>query len=437
MFLDKIRKVVENGLCTSCGTCAGICPTDAVKMQVKAGLILPKIDERKCNGCGLCLKCCPGWIIDFEELNSEFFGAKPKDAHLGNFLGCYVGHSNDYDVRFNSASGGVVTQLLLFALEQGIIDGAVVTRMRADNPLMPESFIAKTREEIVSASKSKYCPTSPNEVLKYVLKENGRFAFVGLPCQIHGVRKAEANFKDLREKIILHIGLFCSHTVNFDGTRFLLSKLGLRADDVAVLNYRGGGWPGSMQIQLKNGQRLNVRFVRGWNAYWNIFSPFFFTPMRCLMCSDLFNELADVSVGDAWLPEFKREKMGKSIIIVRTKMVEEILKNMQNVSKLTLTKVSPNKVKESQAFSLNFKKENLFSRLFFLTKFGLKVPKINNVRSPFAFWGFVGTFFVYWSVLFSKKKRFRNFLLYVPLPVFRLYFGLFKCIHMLSRQEKF
>ena len=432
MLLDNIREVVEQGLCTGCGTCCGICPVEAVEMHVSKGLLLPETDEEKCTGCGLCVKCCPGYAVDFEALNSAIFGAQPKDAFLGNYLGCYVGHSNDYEVRFNSSSGGLVTQLLLFALDNGLIDGAVVTRMRKANPLLPESFIARTREEIISASKSKYCPTSTNEILKQILKEDGKFAFVGLPCQIHGVRKAEMNIKGLREKIVLHIGLFCSHTVNFDGTYFLLAKLGVNWKNVAELNYRGCGWPGSMFVRLKNGRSLNVQFVRGWNAYWNIFSPFFFTPLRCLMCSDLFNELADVSVGDAWLPEFKHENPGESVIVSRTKIGEEILASMERGSKLSLIKVHSSKVKQSQAFSLNFKKENLSRRLMLLTMFGKRTPKINSVQSSSFFWGFLGAFLAYLSFLFSSKRSFRKFLFYVPLPVFRLYFGLFKCIYLIS-----
>ena len=34
--------------------------------------------------------------------------------------------------------------------------------MKKDNPLEPEPFIARTREEIIEASKSKYCPVPAN-----------------------------------------------------------------------------------------------------------------------------------------------------------------------------------------------------------------------------------------------------------------------------------
>jgi len=40
-----------------------------------------------------------------------------------HYLNCYIGHSTDYNIRYNSASGGHVTQLSIFALEVGIIDG--------------------------------------------------------------------------------------------------------------------------------------------------------------------------------------------------------------------------------------------------------------------------------------------------------------------------
>ena len=108
--------------------------------------------------------------------------------------------------------------VLISALEKNLIDGALVTRMKKDNPLESEAFIARTKEEIISASKSKYCPVAANISLKQILKEEGRFAVVGLPCHLHGIRKAEKINKALGKKIVFHFGLLCSHMVNFIGT---------------------------------------------------------------------------------------------------------------------------------------------------------------------------------------------------------------------------
>ncbi|GAI03623.1 unnamed protein product, partial [marine sediment metagenome] len=226
--IDKtISKVVETGLCTGCGTCAGICPQQCIAMveDTSKGIYLPQLEREKCNECGVCLKVCPGHEVDFKALNLEIFGKEPEDILLGNYLNCYTGHATDYDIRYNSASGGLVTALLIFALEQGLIDGALVTKMRENNPLEPQSFIARTAEEIISAAKSKYCPVPANIALKQLLKEEGMFAVVGLPCHIHGVRKAELVNSKLKEKVALRLGLFCSQTPSFFATEYILQKM--------------------------------------------------------------------------------------------------------------------------------------------------------------------------------------------------------------------
>jgi len=229
MTQKTIAQVVKDGLCTGCGTCVSLCPEEAIKLIIdeKKGIYISELDEDGCNNCGICYKVCPGHEVDFKGLNLEIFGKEPEDILIGNYLNCYTGHSTDYNIRYNSSSGGLVTALLIFALEEGIIDGALVTRMKRDNPIEPEPFIARTVEEIIEASKSKYCPVPANIALKEILdsKEGEKFAVVGLPCHIHGVRKAEQINKKLKEKIVLHLGIFCNHVPNFWGTKLLLQRL--------------------------------------------------------------------------------------------------------------------------------------------------------------------------------------------------------------------
>ena len=125
---NKIEEVVKNDICTGCGTCVALCPGEAIKLTIneKKGIYVPKIDEEKCNDCDICYEVCPGHEVDFKQLNLEIFGKEQEDILIGNYLNCYIGHSTNYDIRYNSASGGLVTQLLIFALEEGIIDGALV-----------------------------------------------------------------------------------------------------------------------------------------------------------------------------------------------------------------------------------------------------------------------------------------------------------------------
>ena len=154
-MIKTLKEVIDNDLCCNCGTCAGICPKKAIKIELdeynKAYKAI--IDSNKCNKCNICYSACPGHSVDFKSLNKYFFDKESEDLRMGVYSECFIGYSMDESIRYNSSSGGVITSLLIYALERGVIDGALVTRMNKDNPFEPEPFIAKTREEIIEASK--------------------------------------------------------------------------------------------------------------------------------------------------------------------------------------------------------------------------------------------------------------------------------------------
>jgi coenzyme F420 hydrogenase subunit beta len=323
--------MVRTSLCTGCGTCRAVCPVNAVEMRIERekGLYLPVVDQQRCRGCGLCLKVCPGQIVDFKQLNLEIFGRHPDDNPLGTFINCFTGHAARQDIRFNASSGGLVTAFLVFALENKLIDGALLTRMRKDRPLEPEPFIARTRDEIIEASRSKYCPAAVNTALEEILEagEGKKFAVVGLGCHIQGIRKAEALNAELKKKIVLHLGLACAHTVSFEWTDYIMRNRDICKQEVERLDYRGQGWPGQMTISLKDGTSKAVLYTE----YIKMHGFYFFTPQRCTLCGDFINRLADITFLDAWLPEIEaREKTGKSIIIVRSKLGDEIYRQAKN-----------------------------------------------------------------------------------------------------------
>jgi len=426
MFLSGI---IEHGLCLGCGTCAGVCPTEAINMRMSDGLFLPQIDQEKCNGCQLCVRSCPGYSMDFRELRSKIFGEEPRSSAIGNYIQCYVGHSTNDPLRYNSTSGGLITQLLIFALEYNLIDGAIVTRMRSKNPLEPESFIARTADEIIEASKSKYCPVATNVCLKQILKEKGRFAMVGLPCHIHGIRKAETLFKVLNKRVVLRLGLLCSHTVDFAGISFLVEKLHLQKSDINKIAYRGRGWPGGMSIETNNASKIELPLVGDWHAYWPLFSSFFFTPMRCTYCPDQAAELADISFGDAWLPELKNDKKGSSIIVSRTREGENLLSKALAAKAISIQRVSIDKVNQSQFVNLKFKKDDLPNRLYLANLMGKQTPIFNPVLSPdISIASALRNFYLYCNIKASSNAQFKAFLLNTPFPLIRLYYGIYKAL---------
>ena len=367
-----IEAIVEKGLCTGCGTCAAVCPNEAVRMRIdgQSGLYMPQVVGEACNRCGVCLDVCPGAASGYDDLRRVVFGSEPKDALLGNHLRCYLAHATDDGIRYRSASGGLVTSLLMYALETGVVDGALVTGMDTEDPLKPRPYVARSMDEIVQATSSKYCPVPAAAALREMLDTEGRYAVVGLPCHIHGVRKAEQADQRLGERVKVCLGIFCSHTVGFGGTHFVLSRLGIGSTEMAGLSYRGCGWPGGVTVELRDGGTRFVPNVPG--SLWStVFSGFFFTPHRCLLCHDVTNELADISFGDAWLPEvMAKGSAGESVVITRSEQGESLLGAAAAAGVVEVEALEARDVVRSQRLFLHFKKVNLKSRRRLLSLLG-------------------------------------------------------------------
>ncbi len=369
----SVSGVVERGLCNGCGTCQSSCPEDAIRLSLNSriGLFVPIIDKSICTNCGSCRDACPGLGIDLRLFNLELFGNALSDPLLGSYRRILNGHSNDERIRFGSASGGMITQLLVYAFEKGVINGALVTRMSRNNPLVPEPIVARTVTEIVEASKSKYCPVPANVALREILESSSddRFAVVGLPCHIHGLRKAEMVHERLRRRIRLHFGLFCGTGLNFLATEFLLKRMAITTQDVVEIQYRGEGWPGKLTIRDMDGRRITVPYM----DYFNFrLGPFI--NWRCRVCPDRTNFLSDISFGDAWnrMTE-SRNSPGESIVISRTPIGDDLLRESAKAGLIDVFQTRREEIVKSQA--LYDKQLEVSSRIGLARRLGHNLPE--------------------------------------------------------------
>ena len=175
---SNISETTKNALCLGCGICQSACPSNAISIIVKEGRFIPKVDETKCKndkGCHRCHDACPGLGVDLQRIAKEQFTDEQTktDAWVGRYLKCFTGHSNDEDIRYHCASGGMVSQFLIFLLEKGYIDGAVVTAFDPTNELLVQSYIAHNREEVLQAKSSKYAPVSLHGMAQAIKQEQG------------------------------------------------------------------------------------------------------------------------------------------------------------------------------------------------------------------------------------------------------------------------
>ena len=151
----NITHTLRHDLCLGCGICQSACPSNAINIIVKDGRFIPQIDDTKCKndkGCHRCHDACPGLGVNLAHIAKEKFTDEQTkaDKWVGRYLKCFTGHSNDKDIRYHCASGGMASQFLIFLIEKGYIDGAVVTAFDPKNELLVRSYIAHNREEAAS-----------------------------------------------------------------------------------------------------------------------------------------------------------------------------------------------------------------------------------------------------------------------------------------------
>lgn len=413
-----VSEIYKLGLCTQCGTCLAVCPYENIQFfRNENGDCTPRIiDEGNCKNCKLCYKLCPGISVDFDYLNAYIFGVPPSDGVLGNYINFYVGFSSSEDIRKKGSSGGVTTALLIHALKSKIINGAVVTRMNRENPLEPEVLIAKEEEEILSASQSKYFPVPVNVKLRELLAKGGKYAIVGLPCHIHGVRKAELLNKRLQKKIALRVGLFCGYNMRFLATLFLLRKLGVRnLSLVSEMRYREGGWPGGFFVKLKNGRKIFL--PKSEYSYLN----YLFPPIRCTLCPDQTNELADISIGDPWNIGLEG---GWSSIITRTDVGEKILREAVKNDLIVTKRVTRTSVMKAQKAMLVYKKRGVHARMNLKRIFfGGSTPSFNNkhLMNRCNFSDYLGGIILYSNIKLMNRNFVRTLVRCSPPYLLRLY----------------
>ena len=103
------------------------------------------------------------------DLYRSVFGDKPEgyEGIFGNYRHIFVARTKQESLLDRAQDGGVVTGLLVWAREQGLIDGAAVSTVtEEDKPCFPSPRMATTVEEIKASAASWYTYVPNNLALE-------------------------------------------------------------------------------------------------------------------------------------------------------------------------------------------------------------------------------------------------------------------------------
>lgn len=267
----------------------------------------------------------------------------PPPGFDGHVAASYVGYSGDEKLRAGGAGGGVITALLWDQLRSGKVDGCIVTRMIPGKPWRAEPFIARNLEELQSSQGSRYMIIPTNRIVSMLQDLPGRYAYAGLPCQVHGLRLMMRERGGLADKIYSMAGLFCGGSLEPYVVDEMLRTRKLKKEALRDFQFRGGDWPGRMRAILKDGSVHNLHYSNYKDGAYNYFISLYMPP-RCQTCIDGSNEFADVSVSDAWTRDDLGEYAFKahSRLLVRTAKGSDIVRSAIDSGVLVASDVSNN-----------------------------------------------------------------------------------------------
>lgn len=368
--IDKLKSIMNSDLCTRCGSCVGL-SGGSIVFTDREGQYKPKvISEPEEILAKRLLNACPGKDFNFKFYREKFYANAPEfHPYTGPVYSLCIAHSTVPSIRSAGASGGMISAMLIWLLEKGKIDGAVVTGMSEDEPWLTKSFIATSTDEIISAAQSKYIITSVNEILPEMESFEGNLAYVGLPPQVQSIRKLQAANDPSVKNIKYIFGPFYGNTLHFSSIRSFLRSYNIKDyQNISKLYFRYGEWPGNMRVEMKDG-----RIVQLPKFHANYLIPFHIMT-NSLLCTDLSNEFTDISGGDAWAPVYEERGKGFSLVIARSVVGQWILDEMQKEGLISMNPISINEAITMHSHGYDLKKRGTFIRFRFRKLFGLTNP---------------------------------------------------------------
>jgi coenzyme F420 hydrogenase subunit beta len=318
------QEIVATEICCSCSACIVACPHKVLELkdwdpvQIDANSPFDNCvhGEQGCSLCAMaCLRLGPALNLIEEKVNGE---RRSEDQPEGPYRSKTLARATDERILAKGQDGGAVTALIAWGLDNGELDGAVVSAPSEDVAWLDEPRVVTSSDELIAAAGSRYTycatPLALKDVAAAKLKN---VALVGVSCESTAVRQLAAEgIKRWVRPIKLVVGLMCCET--FDYGAFMIGKVqsdrGIDLDDVTKVNVKG-----KVIVSLKSGEDVNIplKEARPYANEW------------CHHCPDFAAEHADISCGGLGME-------GWTMILVRSATGEDYMKRAVDAGVLEL-----------------------------------------------------------------------------------------------------
>ena len=315
-------------LCTGCAACGQVCPQRAIEMKANdEGFLYPEINGELCNDCRLCQRTCP---VN-KTINAAAAGEN-ADLSLESHK-VYACFSNDEQIRSESSSGGIFTQLAnSFISRNGVVFGAGFD----DAFRVRHSYVENT-DGLDALRRSKYVQSDIEDTYikaREFLNAGRPVLYCGTPCQTAGLKA----FLNKEYANLLTCDLACHGVPSPKVWKMYLDFIiGRYQSPAASISFRdkSTGWnDSSMKIVLKDGRQYIDKVKR--EIFFIGFGKSIFNRSSCYSCRfRLNNTKADITLADFWGIDRQggsdfTDNKGVSLVITHTEAGEKALSLIQD-----------------------------------------------------------------------------------------------------------
>lgn len=328
--VGQLDRVLAGRYCVGCGACAAVSRGTVVMSREGDGTLLPHLSP------GAHTRAVPSDIeracpfssssVSEDELAREFLGELPR-----------------HDTRI----GGCIC---------------------AGKPLFCFHLSDDINRIIQSGATSAYYPVHLEDIVTEIRETDGTVAITAIPCFAKAIRQICRMDAELRRKIKFIVGIVCGHMKSHAFAESLAWQVGVNPVDVGGVGFRHKitGLPANHK-GFAAYDRSTGRWTRVVDTKTLLGGDWGLGLLKnpaCDFCDDVLAETADVSVGDAWLPEYVSDSRGHSIIVVRNSTIEQIVSRGMDSDEICVQPVGADTIADSQAGGLRHRREGLRYRLW-------------------------------------------------------------------------